>query len=802
LVLQGRLGAGETAVQLGPLPDGLRFQSDMDLTQANTVKPITGSTPVDAQRYYFATQYAVVAEKAFALTYSYWQIAKDEAVAVDAAAEAAAGNGGQGSNGIAGDKGSVSMFNSEFLIAADQAGIAGLRETASKALTQANDAKNIIDNQVKQSTGTQTEAAAQADDAQRLASQAQVQFNRASGVPADTALTAAKSAALAAGQTVVTLNTATQSLVTAQGAQAMTVALARQMVDVINNVTLVGQLNHSVASATTAASTSSSGTPKTMLEGTPPSQLLPALANSNIANASNLVTAASQAVAQATAAESSASSVVLAASDATADNGRAQQLIAGNLQTINQSMNLAKVQSAQAMLSAQASLSIVGRSKTPKPTADQINQTLSKVKELAVAPEKHTASAPPAVRSAEDASKVAEAANTAALYAGKGVLAYSRALADNALTHQALIAVKSPSTKPTDRVKFTEQASHAAADAQQAYQDALQAVQQAYEYDAELAGTNKVTNACVATNGGREFIGPSCFGGAIYGIPQDTGDFPLLIVTNKGATKLAVLSVGATSSQSAAKGSPSGGAQSPQSNSQGSQTGGGASQAVSSPSQIVSCNSLGSPSTPCTFNRTFAVDDVEHWDLSLGLAIPGSAETIYSANAAPAIVAACTNPIIATSAVASPSSANYQCGLKHHTDAYAFVDFYPFASSLSGRPLVPNASYLPHVNFGIPITSQSLYRPYLGFAENVSLWAQRRGFPFAVNVFGGIVWMKQQIVIPSSGGISALRYDRALKGLWGVEVPISAITAKLTKGGGAGTGGGGAKGAGSKAGGG
>jgi hypothetical protein len=143
--------------------------------------------------------------------------------------------------------------------------------------------------------------------------------------------------------------------------------------------------------------------------------------------------------------------------------------------------------------------------------------------------------------------------------------------------------------------------------------------------------------------------------------------------------------------------------------------------ATNSPTDAIDCSDASSKG--CSFSRTFSVLDPEYWDVAVGIVVPGTTEAVYTAGtggAAPKLT------------------------LKHHTDAYAFVDLYPFAS------VAPKESYWPHFNVGVPLTSQSLHRPYVGAAENVSLWGQRKGFPLSIRVFGGIVDMKQQIFSASS----------------------------------------------------
>ena len=149
----------------------------------------------------------------------------------------------------------------------------------------------------------------------------------------------------------------------------------------------------------------------------------------------------------------------------------------------------------------------------------------------------------------------------------------------------------------------------------------------------------------------------------------------------------------------------------------------------------------------CSYTRSFPVDDKEYWDVSLGLAIPGPYEAVYKSGTS-----------------GTPSSS-----LKRHTDAYAFLDLYPFAYT------APKASWWPHVNAGVPITSQSLHRPYVGISEGIQKIVKT---PIPINVFVGTVFMKQQLF--TGIGPTRLASDWATKSLFGVEVPISGITSKLS----------------------
>jgi hypothetical protein len=82
-------------------------------------------------------------------------------------------------------------------------------------------------------------------------------------------------------------------------------------------------------------------------------------------------------------------------------------------------------------------------------------------------------------------------------------------------------------------------------------------------------------------------------------------------------------------------------------------------------------------------------------------------------------------------------------------------------------------TYIPHFNFGIPISGQPLHRPYVGMAENLSFLTKLIKLNLPLAVYAGPVFMKQQIYDTRS---ASLKWDHAIKGLYGIELPISAIT--------------------------
>jgi hypothetical protein len=165
-----------------------------------------------------------------------------------------------------------------------------------------------------------------------------------------------------------------------------------------------------------------------------------------------------------------------------------------------------------------------------------------------------------------------------------------------------------------------------------------------------------------------------------------------------------------------------------------------------------------SSQSACSVSKTVTNYDPEYWDVSLGLAIPGPVETTYKSSSTGGSTTVTPNKVT-------------------HTDAYAFADFYVF-QKLSKSPA--GFSNFPHFNVGIPITSQVFHRPYVGMAENLNFLTSKLKLGIPLSVFAGPVFMKQQIELP---GTTTLKWDRATKMIYGLELPISSITNYLKGGG-------------------
>lgn len=185
-------------------------------------------------------------------------------------------------------------------------------------------------------------------------------------------------------------------------------------------------------------------------------------------------------------------------------------------------------------------------------------------------------------------------------------------------------------------------------------------------------------------------------------------------------------------------------------------------QAPAATSNAAACTGSGN-STPCTMTRTFTSKDREFWDVSGGLAIPGVRETTFSFSA-------------------SGSSGTTTSSTTRHTEAYVYADFFPFWL------VAPKESWFPHLNAGVPVTTKSLYRPYFGFAENLtgpSGLQKKLNLPAAINFTAGACYMKTEEILGSlpttqAGFTSSLKWHRVWKPMFGIEIPVSSITSKLS----------------------
>jgi Putative Ig domain len=165
---------------------------------------------------------------------------------------------------------------------------------------------------------------------------------------------------------------------------------------------------------------------------------------------------------------------------------------------------------------------------------------------------------------------------------------------------------------------------------------------------------------------------------------------------------------------------------------------------------VVDCSAV-DDKTPCSFKRSFRAQDKEYWDIGLAVAVPGVKERTFTL----------TNGT-ATSSVT------------RHTDVYAFLDVYPLAHWFDKRGPAP------HFALGLPVTSQTFYRPFFGAAENFTNWTglRRLGFPLEMSVFAGVVDMRIQVPMQSTSGTTLLA-TRTVKPMYGLELSVSDLVSKL-----------------------
>jgi hypothetical protein len=176
----------------------------------------------------------------------------------------------------------------------------------------------------------------------------------------------------------------------------------------------------------------------------------------------------------------------------------------------------------------------------------------------------------------------------------------------------------------------------------------------------------------------------------------------------------------------------------------------------------VSCTGTGN-TLPCTMGRTFTSKEHAYVDVSAGIAVPGVRDTSFTFSS-------------------SNASSGVSSSVTRHTDAYALIDVFPLGA------LLPKESPVPHINFGVPVTSQSLHRPYVGLGENLTGWTHLQktlSLPIAINIFGGIAFMKTEQLRGAPTTQAAFNSDLSWhwvhKCMVGIEVPISSVTSKFSK---------------------
>ena len=100
--------------------------------------------------------------------------------------------------------------------------------------------------------------------------------------------------------------------------------------------------------------------------------------------------------------------------------------------------------------------------------------------------------------------------------------------------------------------------------------------------------------------------------------------------------------------------------------------------------------------------------------------------------------------------------------VKRHNAFYGVVDFTPMPRRF------PMSRY-PYVQAGLPVSGAATHAPYVGMGYPIPVPWLREHLP--VSGFAGAVFLKQR----GPGGVD----DRAVRLLWGVEVPIASMTGAI-----------------------
>jgi len=116
-----------------------------------------------------------------------------------------------------------------------------------------------------------------------------------------------------------------------------------------------------------------------------------------------------------------------------------------------------------------------------------------------------------------------------------------------------------------------------------------------------------------------------------------------------------------------------------------------------------------------------------------------------------------------------------------HVDVYGFLALYPFAGKY------PKNSFAPHFTAGLPFAGQPLHRSFVGASEKLPWIEKAVGIP--VNVFGGVAFLQEQLSTLAVGTKAAdtatftnsLHRHWVRKGMFGLEVPVSALVGKIGK---------------------
>jgi hypothetical protein len=153
----------------------------------------------------------------------------------------------------------------------------------------------------------------------------------------------------------------------------------------------------------------------------------------------------------------------------------------------------------------------------------------------------------------------------------------------------------------------------------------------------------------------------------------------------------------------------------------------------------------------CTFTHTVSVDAPQYWNVGIDITPHGPRENKY----------ALSNSNIVTQSHTI------------HSPLYAAFDF----------SLWPQQGYRPYFQVGVPLSGAAFHLPFVAVAEPLPFTKKF----LQLSVYGGVVFMQQTfpqtLKVGQTSNTAAfnadLVTDRALKPIFGIEVPVSSIISKV-----------------------
>ena len=153
----------------------------------------------------------------------------------------------------------------------------------------------------------------------------------------------------------------------------------------------------------------------------------------------------------------------------------------------------------------------------------------------------------------------------------------------------------------------------------------------------------------------------------------------------------------------------------------------------------------------CSYTRTVSIDSPQYWNIGINLTLHGPRENKYALSS--------SNIVTQSHTIHSPF--------------FAAFDFSPWSQE----------GWRPYFQAGVPLSGAAFHLPFISLAEPLPFtkkWLQ-------LSVYGSVVFMKQTfpktLAVGQTSNTAAfnsnLVTDRAIKPIFGIEVPVSSIVSKI-----------------------